>query len=841
MEIINNKSFIQKIIIAIVIVLSFNFVAPTYSRADTIAEHGGVLLGPVIDLFAGICDSVMVILQVCMSGTDNLDFSINGWMIESNKFDAGTYGMTGSAATTKTINEDDLDHGWLGLDTYNIPVITYSPEAIFANQVPGLEANFINPKFQEDKSIAYNLQETISKWYNTLRNFVLVLLLSVLLYVGIRMVLTSIASDKAKYKQMLMDWLIAVCLLFFLHYIMSFTMTFVDIIAEGVGEQITGVGVSISDGTSFTTNLTGYCRMMIQYKDLGTRLIYLIFYLGLTILTVTFTWKYMKRAITMAFLTLMAPLVTLTYPIDKIGDGKAQAFNMWLKEYIFNALLQPFHLIIYSIFLGGSMEIAVDNPLYAILFLAFISPAEKILRKFFKFDQASTAGAGFAGGFGGAAAFNMMKNLANRGAKGLAQARSGNTGANRDGRIRQQQLTDPNAPDGSMDPFVTGDKTGSANQNEDGVDYTRADRFRELMGQGMSQEEALAQVDQEFAFDRNTGANTSEDDKRGVFAWGRDAAIEKWNNSDLNKKIQENYEKARKAMQESKAAQWTRNMGDRAKSIRDMAKDKYNSMPKPIRNSIERAGQAGIRTIKGAYGVVKGAAPEVARFAGRAAGAAAMGAIGIGMGIAGDDLEDVLTMGAAGAALGWNVGPAVAHNIGSGISSAGSTIRHNYESGSYGADEANLREQDRQFVENQDNRDYFAEQMTKDTGHKPTRSELNKTMQVAAEYNRAGITNVKQINKSMILEKELESELRKSPTSMSEKEITRSARDQAMTIAHIANSVDAKDLRDPKKVEQLQKSFARELMSKDKSMNSNAADAQASRIMGMVMKQKKVY
>ena len=38
----------------------------------------------------------------------------------------------------------------------------------------------------------------------------------------------------------------------------------------------------------------------------------------------------------MAFLTLIAPLVALTYPIDKMNDGQAQAFNRWMKEYIFN-------------------------------------------------------------------------------------------------------------------------------------------------------------------------------------------------------------------------------------------------------------------------------------------------------------------------------------------------------------------------------------------------------------------------------------------------------------------------------------------------------------------------
>ena len=39
----------------------------------------------------------------------------------------------------------------------------------------------------------------------------------------------------------------------------------------------------------------------------------------------------------MAFLTMVAPLVAFMYPIDKMNDGKAQGFDTWIKEYIFNA------------------------------------------------------------------------------------------------------------------------------------------------------------------------------------------------------------------------------------------------------------------------------------------------------------------------------------------------------------------------------------------------------------------------------------------------------------------------------------------------------------------------
>ena len=51
------------------------------------------------------------------------------------------------------------------------------------------------------------LRDTVSRWYVAIRNICIVAMLSVLIYIGIRMMLTSIASDKAKYKQMLKDCL----------------------------------------------------------------------------------------------------------------------------------------------------------------------------------------------------------------------------------------------------------------------------------------------------------------------------------------------------------------------------------------------------------------------------------------------------------------------------------------------------------------------------------------------------------------------------------------------------------------------------------------------------------
>ncbi len=103
----------------------------------------------------------------------------------------------------------------------------------------------------------------------------------------------------------------------------------------------------------------------------------------------------------MAFLTIIAPFVALTYPIDKLNDGQAQGFNKWLKEYIFNLLIQPLHLFLYTMLVSSAFEFAGVNVWYMLVSIGFLIPAEKLLRSFFGFEKAVTPGS-FAGAAVGA-------------------------------------------------------------------------------------------------------------------------------------------------------------------------------------------------------------------------------------------------------------------------------------------------------------------------------------------------------------------------------------------------------------------------------------------------------
>ena len=128
----------------------------------------------------------------------------------------------------------------------------------------------------------------------------------------------------------------------------------------------------------------------------------------------------------MAFLTLIAPIVAFTYPLDKLSDGNAQGFSMWIKEYVFNALLQPMHFILYYILVGSSVVIAAENPIYAIAVLAFMSEGERLLRKIFGFDKASGGTVkGMQDAFAAAAIATSLRGLMNRGGRNGSNSSQG--------------------------------------------------------------------------------------------------------------------------------------------------------------------------------------------------------------------------------------------------------------------------------------------------------------------------------------------------------------------------------------------------------------------------------
>lgn len=216
--------------------------------------------------------------------------------------------------------------------------------------IPLLDVNFFN-----GNTI---FKDSIATWYYGIRNLAIILSLIVLLYVGIRMAISTLAEDKAKYKKMLVDWIVGFITIFFIHYIIIITIN----INNALVSMLVPNGIS-SAMSSYAGYLAGNA-VNIGAKW-STAITCTILYLFLVVMICSFLITYIKRMLTTAFLIIISPIITVTYSIDKMGDGKAQALNTWLKEFIYNIVIQPFHCIIYLVFMTVAMEILEPGGVFA--------------------------------------------------------------------------------------------------------------------------------------------------------------------------------------------------------------------------------------------------------------------------------------------------------------------------------------------------------------------------------------------------------------------------------------------------------------------------------------------
>lgn len=724
---------------------SYNYGVNSDLEGSTKDGIGGLLLSPIAALIQGIGDGVNYLLQRNIIG-DKSDVFLNSGVFEHSKM----IQVLNENKPVSGVPQVDIAEEYIETATgkYGIPNIKLTPAEIFAGNVSALDANFFKTEGDHnqelggsEKSIVEQLRDTVATWYVALRNIAIVGLLSALLYIGIRIVISSSAGDKAKYKQFFVDWVVALCLIFFLHYIMAFTMTMSETVTDVLAGDRTNQGrikevnirLTETDGTTtfkdagtevcFSSNFTGVARMKADYQGGTLKIGYSILYIALTVYTVYFAFVYLKRLLMLAFFTMIAPLVALTYPLDKIRDGKAQAFNYWFKEYMFYALLQPMHMLLYTVFVSSALSVAANNLLYAIVALAFIVPAEKIVKQMFgiKGNTESTLG-GFAGGALASQAFNMLRKGPPQPKKGGGDGPKGEKGI---------RLDNPNKPN-AMDTLA-----GDAMEN--GVE--NAAQTATAAGIGAAAGAASA------------NANNEETDNNGVHV-GDDGVIDGVQFREIPDNEQQGNETENPAMPENSQQQNqnpdnTNANGDNQNedpfaAIRAKANSAKGNLGSAINSRVQSAG--------GWSGIAKGVGKTGAKLAGRAAMMTTMGALGLGVGIVGGDMSDTLKGLGAGLTAGYATGGRL-------NSAVGNTIVGNNAAGRFLDDairgtgpERKRNDYIRSYMSNQENRNRLIE---KNPSIK--KSELDAQLRQRAELSYdSGVTDAKMLDRAVMLQKQLD-------------------------------------------------------------------------------------
>lgn len=723
---------------------SYNYGVNSDLEGSTKDGIGGLLLSPIAALIQGIGDGVNYLLQRNIIG-DKSDVFLNSGVFEHSKM----IQVLNENKPVSGVPQVDIAEEYIETATgkYGIPNIKLTPAEIFAGNVSALDANFFKTEGDHnqelggsEKSIVEQLRDTVATWYVALRNIAIVGLLSALLYIGIRIVISSSAGDKAKYKQFFVDWVVALCLIFFLHYIMAFTMTMSETVTDVLAGDRTNQGrikevnirLTETDGTTtfkdagtevcFSSNFTGVARMKADYQGGTLKIGYSILYIALTVYTVYFAFVYLKRLLMLAFFTMIAPLVALTYPLDKIKDGKAQAFNYWFKEYMFYALLQPMHMLLYTVFVSSALSVAANNLLYAIVALAFIVPAEKIVKQMFgiKGNTESTLG-GFAGGALASQAFNMLR-------KGPSAPKKGGDGPKGEKGVR---FTNPNKAN-AMDTLA-----GDAMEN--GVE--NAAQTATAAGIGAAAGAASA------------NANNEETDNNGVHV-GDDGVIDGVQFREIPDNEQQGNETENPAMPENSQQQNqnpdnTNANGDNQNedpfaAIRAKANSAKGNIGAAINSRVQSAG--------GWSGIAKGVGITGAKLAGRAAMMTTMGALGLGVGIVGGDMSDTLKGLGAGLTAGYATGGRLNSAIGNTLTGNNAVGRFLDDAIRGTGPERKRNDYIRSYMSNPENRNRLIE---KNPSIK--KSELDAQLRQRAELSYdSGVTDAKMLDRAVKLQKQLD-------------------------------------------------------------------------------------
>lgn len=730
---------------------SYNYGVNSDLEGSTKDGIGGLLLSPIAALIQGIGDGVNYLLQRNIIG-DKSDVFLNSGVFEHSKM----IQVLNENKPVSGVPQVDIAEEYIETATgkYGIPNIKLTPAEIFAGNVSALDANFFKTEGDHnqelggsEKSIVEQLRDTVATWYVALRNIAIVGLLSALLYIGIRIVISSSAGDKAKYKQFFVDWVVALCLIFFLHYIMAFTMTMSETVTDVLAGDRTNQGrikevnirLTETDGTTtfkdagtevcFSSNFTGVARMKADYQGGTLKIGYSILYIALTVYTVYFAFVYLKRLLMLAFFTMIAPLVALTYPLDKIRDGKAQAFNYWFKEYMFYALLQPMHMLLYTVFVSSALSVAANNLLYAIVALAFIVPAEKIVKQMFgiKGNTESTLG-GFAGGALASQAFNMLRKGPPQPKKGGGDGPKGEKG------IRLDNLNKPNAMD-----------TLAGDAMENGVENAAQTATAAGIGAAAGAASANATGNENNEETDSNGVHVSDDGVIDGVQFREVPDNEQQGNGLENPEMQSGENPAMPENgQQNQNADNNNSEENPFAAIRAKANSAKGNLGSAINSRVQSAG--------GWSGIAKGVGKTGAKLAGRAAMMTTMGALGLGVGIVGGDMSDTLKGLGAGLTAGYATGGRL-------NSAVGNTIVGNNAAGRFLDDairgtgpERKRNDYIRSYMSNQENRNRLIE---KNPSIK--KSELDAQLRQRAELSYdSGVTDAKMLDRAVKLQKQLD-------------------------------------------------------------------------------------
>lgn len=254
----------------------------------------------------------------------------------------------------------------------------FTLDKLFFGDIKLLDANFFrfNSKATDINS---RMKQNIAKWYMIMGGVSLILILGVMIYLAINMVLVyagiKTPQKHADIKNTMTNLVVSTAMIFIMPIILTAIGSLVDLMTNFFAGARIGVINALAEN-----NIEIISRNSQYFTGGFNRFTKDVTYLFLIVVYLRFLIVYLKRFFTLAFLTTIAPLVAVTYSIDKLKDDKSQVMSKFYREYFYAYFLRLLHAFMYIIYFSGLGMVASVSPLAGLFLLSLFGRVEKIIK-----------------------------------------------------------------------------------------------------------------------------------------------------------------------------------------------------------------------------------------------------------------------------------------------------------------------------------------------------------------------------------------------------------------------------------------------------------------------------
>lgn len=283
------------------------------------------------------------------------------------------------------------------------------PDTILFNRVAFLDPNFLNPA---KNALVSSFSNVIKNTFESFRIIAIAIFIVAAMIIGIKLAVSSLAAEKAKYKQAIMYWITGIIILTVLKYIISAIFIINEEIVEiafrtqdsiafqvPTAEAIPVIGTFIKSIRELFTNkeyltvsVPGYLGFFLRYllQGLGGNLLSSIIAFIVMGQTITLLIAYIKRMVLCVMLAVASPLIVAVDTINKSVGKQGNLFNNWFKNFTLTVMMQSFHAMVLVVILKilSSVEAnSVRESLIAIIMTTGLVKFEKMFKKLFGIDD----------------------------------------------------------------------------------------------------------------------------------------------------------------------------------------------------------------------------------------------------------------------------------------------------------------------------------------------------------------------------------------------------------------------------------------------------------------------